>query len=328
MSALGIGYDMDDPESRLEAAKKIYLHLTKNPGASSKVLSQYNKAVGAKEITEILLNDPLELTTTLAASSLSMMSPYGYKIVGSSTLLGAGIGTGTGAAFAGVGALPGFITGAAKGLQTGMSATSLAMEYTNEVLDAARERYDIMNDPTGEEMAKALADPEVWETGKERGLKRGIPIMVMDLISGQLAGKIFTAGKFSGVGARIGAQVVERAVFDPIAEAAGETLAQIVVGDDLEYKEILSESLGSIGSNTTNMAVNLGLEAAFKKNKILGKNLMDADFMAKESASDETIANWANRREKSGKISKEDNQENTKKCNTNKKKRTRTDFRR
>ena len=316
MSALGIGYDMDDPESRLEAAKKIYLHLTKNPGASSKVLSQYNKAIGAKEITEILLNDPLELATTLAASSLSMMLPYGYKIVGSSTLLGAGIGTGTGAAFAGVGALPGFITGAAKGFQTGMSATSLAMEYTNEVLDAARENYDIMNDPTGEEMAKALADPEVWETGKERGLKRGIPIMVMDLISGQLAGKIFTAGKFSGVGARIGAQVVERAVFDPIAEAAGETLAQIVVGDDLEYKEILSESLGSIGSNTTNMAVNLGLEAAFKKNKILGKNLMDADFMAKESASDETIANWANRREKSGKISKEDNQKIQKNVST------------
>jgi len=316
MSALGIGYDMDDPESRLEAAKKIYLHLTKNPGASSKVLSQYNKAIGAKEIIEILLNDPLELTTTLAASSLSMMLPYGCKIVGSSTLLGAGIGTGTGAAFAGVGALPGFITGAAKGFQTGMSATSLAMEYTNEVLDAARENYDIMNDPTGEEMAKALADPEVWETGKERGLKRGIPIMVMDLISGQLAGKIFTAGKFSGVGARIGAQVAERLVFDPIAEAAGETLAQIVVGDDLEYKEILSESLGSIGSNTTNMAVNLGLEAAFKKNKILGKNLMDADFMAKESASDETIANWANRREKSGKISKEDNQKIQKNVST------------
>ncbi len=316
MSALGIGYDMDDPESRLEAAKKIYSHLTKNPGASSKVLSQYNKAIGAKEITEILLNDPLELTTTLAASSLSMMLPYGYKIVGSSTLLGAGIGTGVGATFAGIGALPGFLTGTAKGFQTGMAATSLAMEYTNEVLDAARERYDIMNDPTGEEMAKALADPEVWETGKERGLKRGIPIMVMDLISGQLAGKIFTAGKFSGVGARIGAQVVERAVFDPIAEAGGEALAQMVVGDDLDYKEILSESLGSIGSNTTNMAVNLGLEAAFNKNKILGENLMKADFMAKESASDETIANWANRREKAGKISKEDNQKIQKNVST------------
>ena len=316
MSALGIGYDMDDPESRLEAAKKIYSHLSKNPGASSKVLSQYNKAIGAKEITEILLNDPLELTTTLAASSLSMMLPYGYKIVGSSTLLGAGIGTGVGATFAGIGALPGFLTGTAKGFQTGMSATSLAMEYTNEVLDAARERYDIMNDPTGEEMAKALADPEVWETGKERGLKRGIPIAVMDLISGQLAGKIFTAGKFSGVGARIGAQVVERAVFDPLAEAAGEALAQTVVGDDLEYKEILSESLGSIGSNTTNMAVNLGLEAAFNKNKILGENLMKADFMAKESASDETIANWANRREKAGKISKEDNQKIQKNVST------------
>jgi hypothetical protein len=308
MSALGIGYDMDDQDSRMEAAKKIYTHLSKNPGASSKVLSQYNKAVGAKETADILFNDPFELMTTLAASSLSMMLPYGYKIVGSTTLLGAGIGTGAGAAFAGVGALPGFITGTAKGFQTGMSATSLAMEYTNEVLDAAREKYDIMNDPTGEEMAKALADPEVWATGKERGLERGIPIAVMDLISGQLAGKIFTAGKFSGVGARVGAQIVERAVFDPLAEAAGETLAQMVVGDNLEYKEILSESLGSVGNNTTNMAVNLGLEAALNKNKALGKNLMMADFVAKESASDETIANWANRREKAGKMSKEDNQ--------------------
>jgi hypothetical protein len=308
MSALGIGYDMDDQDSRMQAAKKIYTHLSKNPGASSKVLSQYNKAVGAKETADILFNDPFELMTTLAASSLSMMLPYGYKIVGSTTLLGAGIGTGAGAAFAGVGALPGFITGTAKGFQTGMSATSLAMEYTNEVLDAAREKYDIMNDPTGEEMAKALADPEVWATGKERGLKRGIPIAVMDLISGQLAGKIFTAGKFSGVGARVGAQIVERAVFDPLAEAAGEALAQTVVGDDLEYKEILSESLGSVGNNTTNMAVNLGLEAALNKNKALGKNLMMADFVAKESASDETIANWANRREKAGKMSKEDNQ--------------------
>ena len=308
MSALGIGYDMDDQDSRMEAAKKIYTHLSKNPGASSKVLSQYNKAVGAKETADILFNDPFELMTTLAASSLSMMLPYGYKIVGSTTLLGAGIGTGAGAAFAGVGALPGFITGTAKGFQTGMSATSLAMEYTNEVLDAAREKYDIMNDPTGEEMAKALADPEVWATGKERGLERGIPIAVMDLISGQLAGKIFTAGKFSGVGARVGAQIVERAVFDPLAEAAGETLAQMVVGDNLEYKEILSESLGSVGNNTTNMAVNLALEAALNKNKALGKNLMMADFVAKESASDETIANWANRREKAGKMSKEDNQ--------------------
>ena len=308
MSALGIGYDMDDQDSRMEAAKKIYTHLSKNPGASSKVLSQYNKAVGAKETADILFNDPFELMTTLAASSLSMMLPYGYKIVGSTTLLGAGIGTGAGAAFAGVGALPGFITGTAKGFQTGMSATSLAMEYTNEVLDAAREKYDIMNDSTGEEMAKALADPEVWATGKERGLKRGIPIAVMDLISGQLAGKIFTAGKFSGVGARVGAQIVERAVFDPLAEAAGEALAQTVVGDELEYKEILSESLGSVGNNTTNMAVNLGLEAALNKNKALGKNLMMADFVAKESASDETIANWANRREKAGKMSKEENQ--------------------
>ncbi len=308
MSALGIGYDMDDQDSRMEAAKKIYTHLSKNPGASSKVLSQYNKAVGAKETADILFNDPFELMTTLAASSLSMMLPYGYKIVGSTTLLGAGIGTGAGAAFAGVGALPGFITGTAKGFQTGMSATSLAMEYTNEVLDAAREKYDIMNDSTGEEMAKALADPEVWATGKERGLKRGIPIAVMDLISGQLAGKIFTAGKFSGVGARVGAQIVERAVFDPLSEAAGEALAQTVVGDELEYKEILSESLGSVGNNTTNMAVNLGLEAALNKNKALGKNLMMADFVAKESASDETIANWANRREKAGKMSKEENQ--------------------
>ena len=205
----------------------------------------------------------------------------------------------------------GAIAGGAWGLRTGFAATSLALEYTNAVMEAMTNNgYDVLN---SNDVAIALSDENVWAEGRERGLKRGIPIAMVDMLSSGLAGRVFKVGKTASRGRRLGVQVGERLVFDPIAEATGELAAQINVGDEIDYKEIFAEAIGGIGNNAPFAALNMALDVRAQNNTNIANDLTTIAGINREvggifKPTPTRVSNWANNMERLGQISKETNQ--------------------
>jgi hypothetical protein len=300
--------DAENIKDREEAARLIVENLSSVSGKQSRVLTRANLARDG-EFIKTLLADPFETMMTLATTSFTQMLPYGSYIVPSATATGvvAGATAGLmGGPFAEVTVPGGAITGGAQGFKTGMAATMFAMEYTNSIMDVMREKgYDLL-DP--KQVEAALSDEAVWAEGREIGVKRGVPIAVVDYLTAGLAGNVFRTSKLAATPVRVGAQVAERALFDPAAEALGEYTAMQVAGQDINLKEIAYEALGGLGNNTSHMAVNLYKEARNNSTAALAYELTDINRVANETVSDERISQWANNMHKLGKIDADVNQ--------------------
>ncbi len=315
--ALGLE-DVDDEESTAQIAQRIVDFMeASNTGKTSRAMSRWHSSRGFQEAWDAFSDNPAELALSFAANSISQMLPYGTKIIGIST--GSGIATGAGIGATGFVSGPGgvlttgagAIAGGAWGLRTGFAATSLALEYTNAVMEAMTNNgYDVLN---SNDVAIALSDENVWAEGKERGLKRGIPIAMVDMLSSGLAGRVFKVGKTANRGRRLGVQVGERMVFDPIAEATGELAAQINVGDEIDYKEIFAEAIGGIGNNAPFAALNMALDVRAQNNTKIANDLTTIAGINREvggifKPTPTRVSNWANNMERLGQISKETNQ--------------------
>lgn len=301
--------DADDKEVQESLAS----YLSQRRPEQSKFLYRYMRAQKGEAKQYVLgesgINLPLAIANgiTLMAESMSQMLPYGMWIIPTTTALGGGMGAGVGSLGGGVGALPGALIGAAKGFHTGMGLSGFVLEFTNSIMDAMRqEGYDLTNP---DDVAKAFNDKEVWEQGRNTGLKRGIPIGIVDAFTSGLAGRLFKTSALASKGRKVTAQIGERMGFDPIGEMAGEGLAQIVAGQEIDGKEIFLEGWGGIGNNTSGMAVNLLVDQVNFSNTKLANSLVDFNFMAKESATNERIVQWATNMRNLGKISAEQEQE-------------------
>jgi hypothetical protein len=301
--------DADDKEVQESLAS----YLSQRRPEQSKFLYRYMRAQKGEAKQYVLgesgVNLPLALANgiTLMAESMSQMLPYGMWIIPTTTAIGGGVGAGVGSLGGGVGALPAALIGAAKGFHTGMGLSGFVLEYTNSLMDAMREGgYDLTNP---DDVAKAFNDKEVWEQGRNTGLKRGIPIGIVDAFTSGLAGRLFKTSALASKGRKVTAQIGERMGFDPIGEMAGEGLAQIVAGQEIDGKEIFLEGWGGIGNNSSGMAVNLLVDQVNFSNTKLANSLVDFNFMAKESATNERIVQWATNMRNLGKISAEQEQE-------------------
>lgn len=311
-ATLGID-DMDNLEDRQEVARKIVENLSQLSGKQSKIMSRINLAREG-EFSKAFFADPFEATTTLVATSLVQMIPLGLTIIPRTVAAGASAGAAIGAAggslAGGVGAVPGAIggatTGAGLGVKTGIAATSFALEYTNSIMDTMREKgYDLL-DP--KQVEAALMDDAVWEEGGQRGVARGIPIALVDALSAGLAGRVFKVSKLASTPTKIAAQVGERIVYDPLAEGFGEFAAQVSAGQDVNMNEVVMESLGGFGSNTTFMALNKMKDARTNTSIKVAHDLTNIQNVAKETVSDERISQWSNNMHQLGKIDADVNQ--------------------
>jgi len=282
-----------------------------NSGETSREMNRWNRSKTYREMWDAFSDNPMALSVGLAANSISQMLPYGIKIIPTAMATGTATGAAIGSVVPGAGTAAGAASGFGYGTMTGFSATSFALEYTNAVMDAMKEQgYDIMN---ANDVAKALQDDKVWDIGRERGLKRGIPIAVVDLLSQGLAGRVFSVGKTSARGTRLAVQAGERVVFDPLMEGAGEYLAQVNVGDDVNVKEILAEMMGGFGNNAPAAAINTALDLRSKNNVDIANDLttiegLNAEVKGVFSPSPTRVSNWANNMQDLGQISKEQNQ--------------------
>lgn len=299
--------DLDDDASVKDTAIEIIKYLQESEtGKTGRTESRFHQAKGFKEIWSVFKDDPIELATNLAAQSISQMLPYGWKLIAGSTSTGIASGAILGSIVPGAGTAAGSILGGSYGLRAGFAATSVALEYTNAVMDAVRNNgYNPMNP---EELVTALKDDKVWAEGKEIGLKRGLTIALMDILGQGLAGRVFKTGALAPTVSKIGASLGERVVFDPAVEAAGEFMAQSVAGQDISGKDIFAEALGGFGNNAPAAAVNMYLDARKNNNVRIANDFLDVKFMASDKTSDSRIVSWANNMEKLGQISAEQNQ--------------------
>ncbi len=303
--------DLDNDATTAEVAQAIVDYMeAANTGKVSLALNRYYSSKGFREGFDAFLDNPFELMTSLAANSISQMMPYGLKIIGATTGTGIATGAVAGSVVPGAGTAAGAVSGLGYGLRTGFAATNLALEYTNAWLESAGQNYNIHNP---EEIAQAFDDENVWAEAKERGLKRGIPIAIIDFLSGGLAGRLFKVGKTASKGTKILAQTAERVAFDPLSEMTGEALAQITVGDELDFKEIIAEGLGGIGMNTPTALVNMAIDSRAKNNVDIANTLTTVSGLNNElkgvfAPSETRVSNWANNMERLGQINSETNQ--------------------
>ena len=299
--------DLDDDAETKEVAASIIKYLEESEtGKMGRAEGRYHQSRGFAEAWDVFKDDPGELAMAFAANSIGQMLPYGWKIISGSTATGIGTGAVVGSVVPGAGTAAGAITGAGYGLRTGFAATNVALEYTNAVMEAAREKYNVQ-DP--EKLVLALQDEEVWAKGKEVGLKRGLTIGAIDFLSAGLAGRVFkVGGSLATPLQRVAAGAAERFVFDPATEMLGEAAAQVVAGQELSITEIMAEGIGGLGSQAPMAAVNVYLDGRAKNNVDIGNKLTTLDGIGNESASDSRISSWGNNMESLGKISKEQNQ--------------------
>ena len=288
--------DINNPEDVRKAAEMIAsLKGGSQKGKQGRQMARWNRAVGFRESLDAFLRNPRELALSLAANSISMMLPYGVELVAGSAATGATLGS----------IIPGAgtVAGGIKGMRVGMAATNFAMEYTNEFFDAMQANgYDVL-DP--DDVVEAINNDKVWATAKERGMKRGIPIAVMDYISSGLVGRVFQTGSVATKGRRLVLAAGERGIVDPAMEGAGEAAAQLVADGTLDGKEISAEIIGGFGANSSTAAVNKMFNIRSKSNIELANRLTDINFIAFEKSSDTRISKWTNNMLKLGKINSE-----------------------
>jgi hypothetical protein len=308
----GMSWNDVSPE---EVAQKIVDALSETEtGKNSIVAQRFHSSKNFKDIWDTFKDDPAELALTMAAESMAQLGPMALKIVPTTTAIGMGFGGAMGATGFSLGPVgfgtttAGVLGGGSQGFRTGMSAVSFAMEYTNAVLDAVRNSdkgYDIMN---VDDLAAALQDEDIWREGREIGLKRGIPIAVVDYMTSGLAGRFLKVGSVASRTTKVAAGVGERFIYDPAAEALGEFTAQVVAGQDISLQEITAEALGGLGSKAPMAGINMYMDARNKTNVGIANDLADINFMANESSSDGAITKWANNMERLGHITAEQNQ--------------------
>ena len=126
-------------------------------------------------------------------------------------------------------------------LSYGFGKEGLALEYSSKILEVFNELGYDTTDPS--QLLAATQNPEVMAEAKSRGLKKGIPIAIVDTISAGLGGRIFK-GMMSKGYSRFASRFADEAG-EGLAGATGEALGQLVeTGEIYDVKGIALEAIG------------------------------------------------------------------------------------
>jgi hypothetical protein len=168
------------------------------------------------------------------------LASIGEGVGGSAASIGAGIAGGVG------GTLAAGPLGGAAGLVGGTFSAGLMNEASSSMMNYFERNGVDTSNP--EQLTAAFADPELKMGAYEYGIKRGVPIAVLDAVSAGLGGKLMAGAKGMASAATRGAG--EFAIQGGLG-AGGEAVAQNVAGDKYDPGAILLEGLaevpGSVG---------------------------------------------------------------------------------
>ena len=289
---LAISLGMKDADKA--TAQDIAYYLNNMNDTQSRALTRYQQG-STKESWNALFSSPVEVVTSMIASSLSQTIPIGLTLL-SDPKIAAAIGT------VGVvkGAKGGALGIAKSSLSTLQAASEFALEYSNAILDQAREAGYNVNDP--KQMLKAMQDTEVIRKGHEIGIKRGAAISGVSFLGSELSGKVFTVSKTAGKGKKAAAFVGERIIYDPAIEAAGELAAQVASGQKISTSDIFDEYISGPFQNTATAAISV-FRQNDKQSKInFAYDLTKIDEVAKATESNNRLSDWSTEMHRLGQI--------------------------
>ena len=313
--------DMQDEDQLAQVSKTIALEKAYSQGIlSTRVFERYQNSNSVAEQMELLQQNPLEIVSSLFSSSISQFWSTGntmfIPIVG---------GTTTGYAVAGS---AGFVTGpggvlstgaaAAAGFTQGMSAWSAYTGFALE-LGAAYSTVFTQNGVDMQDEDQVLAAisgssekyPEIAKKSQgmmddafDKGLKRGIPIGLMNLVGGAISKGVINP--LASPIRQVGQTIAVKAAIDPLAEGTGELLAQVSAGEEIKATEIFNEMLGGQFGNQSNIAVNIGQNIIMDGQTKIANNLLSLDNMLKSNYKVDEIRKFTTQLVKQDKITQDE----------------------
>lgn len=232
MMAIGKTPTRDDIV-RISEIKKQEQALMPKHGA----LKAYQDAEGT-DAAKIAFSSPqafTEIASDIILTSLTSSLRHGITRMAAGAVEGAALGS----VVPGLGTVGGGLTGILGGYAVANYNIGVASDVLGSYQDAG---VDVTNPDA---LEAAFNDPEITKQAKEFAIKRNVPIAAFDLLSSGIAGKVAKVlpkggggviGKVGEVAAQSGTSML------------GETAGQVTSGQELEFKDILSEGIGELGS--------------------------------------------------------------------------------
>ena len=179
------------------------------------------------------------VATQLAAQTITqMVNPASAAAAGTVVAGGAGVGALAG----GVGALPGAIAA----LPTAFGAAGMALETGMSFAEFLREEVEKNGDNFDEAgIQKVLADEDAMFNIRAKSAGRGAVIGLVDRYTMKMGGKIIGKQVAKGVGK--GKRFATATAVEGIGGGVGEAGARLVVGQDMDAREIGFETIGGTG---------------------------------------------------------------------------------
>ena len=175
--------------------------------------------------------------------------------------------------------VPAMVLGPAGAVASGIAggSSSFGLEYGSAMSEVLQSRgVDLLN---AEEVANALSNPKIMAQIKEQGLKRGIPIGVIDGLTMGLAGRflkparaLIAEGKLTGTAAKkatIAAWAKELGM-QTAGGAGGEAIAQVAAGQEYKPADIALEAVAGGVSAPIEVVSNLRGSAELERQAALG----------------------------------------------------------
>jgi len=226
-----------------------------------------NPVDGAKFIGETILNS---LASQIKASTRSI--PQGIAV-----------GAAAGAPIGGVGAIPGAFAGAT----AGTIMAGLNIETSQKILQSIKEAgFDLKNP---EDIRKAFSDRDMIEKFRISGLKRGVPIAIIDVFTAGIAGKVAKGGSTMARSvARKGAGLGVEA----IGGSTGEFVAQVASGEEIDPNAIALEGIAEVGAGAPTLVTSTAYQGALeRKNTSSSDKNIALQITANKVAGDEDARN-------------------------------------
>lgn len=192
-----------------------------------------------------------EFIAETMVSSLSALVESSKKTVPAGAVMGAAAG----APFAGIGALPGALTGIA----AGQTAAGYNLSTSGKILEVlSKEGVDITNK---ESLINAFSDEEKMSKIRTTAAKYGIPIAVVDGLTGGLAGKLAAGAIGKGLAKKLTAGFGEAGI-QVAGGASGDLAGQLASGQKVNWDDVMIEGLAAVPGGAAEVVSGVTMERA------------------------------------------------------------------
>lgn len=216
---------------------------------SSKNYEKFNdEKTSFLEALEIFAKDPLEIGGQIVLESGAALARYGWD----RALLGGGLGAAGGSIVPGIGTA----AGGGMGLVAGMGVSGFSLGHASDILSSFQDAGVDLTDKYS--LESAFSNKETIAKARDFALKRNVPILLFDLFSGGVAGRIVKAPAKSVIG-KVAKETAELGVQSGLA-GAGETAGQITAGQKFDPKSILSEMIGEVTTGVPEIAIGRAID--------------------------------------------------------------------